>query len=202
MGTEIQGLEEADKLSRLRVRIFNEIEHEELLEKKQQLGKNKGPDWKDKNEMMSWLKTTKYYKNLKNTDIKDFRSKVDASISTLINYIHNKNKSFQFFDILKMGFKQDKVGVVASIQPDLDLDLESLEDLETCSFYDAITLEEEQASIPVLLLHITDLIERYWVNGNYAKFRRVAECPLFVDIEKSIGHVFSRDTVKQLFHVG
>lgn len=120
-----------------------------------------------------------------------------------VNYIHNTNKSCQFFDILKQGYKQDKVGVAASVQPDMDLDLESLEDIsEKCSFFDAVTLEVEHQSIPVLLLHISDLIEKYWVNGNYSKFRRVAECSLFGQFDLCVGHVFGMDTAKQLFHTG
>lgn len=101
-----------------------------------------------------------------------------------------------------MDYKQDKVGFAQPVKPDLDIDLESLEDLpEKCSFFDAVTLEVEQ-STPVLLLQITDLIDKFWVNGNYTKFRRVADCPLFGQFEECMGHVFSIETVKQLFHNG
>lgn len=82
MGSEIQGLEEADKLNGLRMRLFAEIDKQE--EKGQGQDNVIAIDWKDRDVMMKWLRGTKYYKNLTDSDIKDFRTNVDSSISTLV----------------------------------------------------------------------------------------------------------------------
>jgi hypothetical protein len=85
---------------------------------------------------------------------------------------------------------------VPEMEPDLELD--SLQDTEKCSFYDAVSLEVEE-STPVLFLNYCDLIDKYWVNGNYKKFKRASDCPLFAEFPDCVGHVFGVTTVKELY---
>lgn len=192
MGSDMDSLIEVEKLSALKQRllksIIDEINESDVIESKYPKFQSKL-----KEDMLETLKSCQFYKNLTISNVKNLREKIDASISTLINYIHNKHRSLHF-ENLKVEYKQSKMDCIAE-EPEPAID--NLDDLDKCILFDAVTHENEE-NVPVLLLSITDLIEKYWMKGNYSKFRAVMDCPLMAKLDNCVGHVYLYHTFKSL----
>lgn len=92
MGSDIGIFQEVEKLSALRRRLLNSLDAENKNDA------NQNPfSSRMKADMLTALKFCRFYKSLISTNVKSAREKIDAIISTLINYIHNKHRSYDFY---------------------------------------------------------------------------------------------------------
>jgi len=143
------------------------------------------------------LRASEFYKTLTSPKVRTERELIDSSISSLINYIHNDKKSYEF-DRIKVDYRMDNLGSAgAEGEVEMELNLNDLQQCKQVSFFDAVSLEQD-SNVPVLLLEIHDLIDKVWIGKSYSKFRTLMDCPLLANVDGCIGHVFSYESVQQL----
>jgi len=196
MGSDRHSLEEVKQLTKLKMRLLEDFSNRRTSANSNKEHKKKSINFskiKLKSAILAKMKEMEFYEALTNSGKKDFRQNLDAKISTLINYIHNKENRNYGFESLKVEFKCEQTKTVNK-EPEPDLD--SLKDVPPCKFFDAVSLEDE--GTPVLLLNKTDFIQSYWIDQSFSKFKAILDCPLFAKIESSIGHVYSVETFLSL----
>lgn len=159
---------------------------------------------KSKTEVLDQIKRTTFYKNYKDTRVKDLRQKIDASISTLINYIHKTHKLHDFVD-MKIEYKQNQMG---EVEEEIEPAHENLPLVRDINFNDVISLED--STKPLITINITDLFHELWKDdGNDEKtrhksaklFHLVCACPLVLLNNKQfkgiIGHTYDVASFQQ-----
>ncbi|GBP27678.1 Early 94 kDa protein [Eumeta japonica] len=193
MKSNTAALEEIDKLKKLRNRLFDDL----FPVQKDKTNLNT----RDKNEFLCQFMKTVWYRNLK-TPSQDIKADIEKSISTLINYIVNDNKSYAF-DALKLETKfKDEV----TEEPIVDVNFTDEQKIE----FPDIILDDDKG-IPVVILTELNLLDKIIFHtsktdevspASFSKFNSAMECPLFLindpDISESIGYFYTLDVYKQL----
>lgn len=198
MPTDANVLNEVDKLKRLRQRLFSEI--------KQTNNSSMNFDQiKNKNEFVNTFKSTEFYKTLYNADVLNFDKIIDSTISTAINYLHNRNKSYAF-DVMKNLHYQNKLASVDAETDDVvandDDEAYDYSNVENIRFPDCILAND--SGVPAILLTHYNLFET--IQGSLTKFKSRLEFPLLwsqnKEIKNSIEYCYNLESLKQLIQHG
>lgn len=123
---------------------------------------------------------------------------IDGFFSTLINRIHVGQKGSYSFSTINYKSKMDKMINQPLANEPIEEEVES--DYE---YLEPITLETE-GNTAMLLLRVTNLIEKVWKNGSSSKFHSLISCPLFAKsfVDDSVDHVVSVESFNSLPTIG
>lgn len=196
--THHHSLQEIEKLKKLRNRLFREMEANK---------KTKEFSFENilnKDSFIKHFKDSDYYKTLIES-VYNNKVGIEKYISTLINYINNDTKSYEF-DSLKYDTKYGEV------TEEITEDLEKVQwaDEEKVEFPDIITFDESK-NVPVILLATFNLPQHIiFHSGNsqpasFSKFKSITECPLFLMndkkfVEDSICYFYTVAVYQQLLN--
>lgn len=149
---------------------------------------------KNREEFVAIFKSSKYYKSLY-SDVQTFKIKVDKLICTVINYLHNDKKSYDF-DALRVEQYCEAISNVEEKEVD---DIE-YGDAQIIEFPDCIL--DNERGVPAILLTNVNLLSAINDNVSLTKFKKTLEFPLYYmaseDVKQSIEYFYNVETIKSL----
>ncbi|AIZ48660.1 p94 [Agrotis segetum nucleopolyhedrovirus B] len=194
--TDSTVLAEIDKLKNLRSKLLKE--YEKMT--KPLPSTYGGFESKNRDVFVDAFKQSNYYKMLYVRENRSFNEDVDKLVSTLINYLHNENKSFAF-DSLRVTNYYLAAGAHYD-DGDFEnfyLDMCEYENVKKIDFPDCLL--DIESGVPALLLTRTDLLKSLG-NNALTKFKQYNECPLYYlkndEIRRSIEYYYNLESFQML----